>query len=127
MYSGYDFNEFIKNCSKKPTDTYVLKGAMATAKTDFNLRTQAQVLEFIGNNGLENPYLLNVKQWENNPDPKTEIKVDAYGFYSGEKHGYIAFFFQPTTGKWIIKSFKNNLLPDRRNPVFRDVLNKLKK
>ena len=125
--AAYVFDEFIKSCSKKPPNTDILRGAVATAITDFNLKTQAQILEFIGNDGLENPYLLNVKQWENNPDPKIEIKGDAYGFYSGEKHGYIAIFFQPATGKWIIKSFKNNLLPDTRNPVFRDVLSKLRK
>lgn len=125
--AAYDFDEFIKNCSKKPSNIYILRDAVGTAKTDFNLKTQAQILEFIGNDGLENPYLLNVKQWEKNPDPKIEIKVDAYGFYSGEKHGYIAFFFQPATEKWVIKSFKNNLLPDTRNPVFRDALSKLRK
>lgn len=127
MSSAYDFDEFIRSCSKKPPNIYILRGAVATAKTDFNLNTQTKILEFIGNDGLENHYLLNVKQWENNPNPKIEIKVDAYGFYSGEKYGYIAFFFQPATGKWVIKSFKNNLLPDTRNPVFRDVLSKLRK
>jgi hypothetical protein len=104
--AAYDFDEFIKSCSKKPPNTYILRPAVVTAKTDFNLKTQVQVLEFIGNDGLENPYLLNVKQWENNPDPKIEIKVDAYGFYSGEQHGYIAFFFNQLQGNGLLNRLR---------------------
>lgn len=98
---------------------------METAKSDFNLSTQEGVLSFIGNGGLESPCAINTKQWENNPDPNNPIMVDAYDFYSGSIYGYIAFFYQPTTKKWIIKSFKKNSEPDTRNLAFKEALMKL--
>ena len=50
--------------------------------------------------------------------------VDEYEFHTGKKLGYLAFFFQPVTGLWNIKSFKLNQQPDTRNFAF-DVLKKL--
>ncbi len=103
----------------------VLKSAMETAKSDFNLNTQKGVLEFIGNRGLESPCFINSKKWEKNPKPNHPIMVDAYNFYSGFIYGYIAFFYQPVTKKWIIKSFKKNSKPDIRNLAFKEALIKL--
>ena len=102
------------------------QNAMATAESDFNINTQEGVLGFIGNGGLESPCFINTKQWENNPDSKNLIMVDAYDFYSGSIYGYIAFFYQPTTKKWIIKSFKKNSEPDTRNLAFKEALTKFK-
>ena len=48
--------------------------------------------------------------------------ADAYNFYSGSIYGDIAFFYQPITKKWIIKSFKKNKNPDMRNWVFQKAL-----
>ncbi len=42
-----------------------------------------------------------------------QVMVDAYGFFSGEKWGYIAFYKSPFKEKWLIKSLKPN---DRPNP-----------
>jgi len=36
------------------------------------------------------------------------IYVDAYSFFSGSDFGYLAFYYQPLTNRWIIKSFKRN-------------------
>lgn len=88
---------------------------MATARTDFNLLTQAAVCAFVANGGLNTPTFINSEVWVNNPDPAVRIDVDAYSFYSGTTFGYIAFLFQPKTSKWMIKSFKKNDRPDPRN------------
>ena len=98
---------------------------MQTARSDFNLNTQRQVFEFIGNIGIEKPRFINSKPWENNNDNTVEIMVDAYAFYTGMIYGYIAFFHQPKTNKWVIKSFKKNQEPDTRNLVFGEALNQL--
>ncbi len=50
----------------------------------------------------------------------TLIMVDAWGFYTGPAHGYIAYFFRSDTKKWIIKSFKKNTNPDMRNLAFKN-------
>lgn len=126
MQPTYDLNEFLKSCLEGNPAPFILRGALMTARADFNLKTQTQVLDFIGNNGLEKPCLINVKPWENNPNLAQPIMVDAYGFYSGMRYGYIAFFHSPVR-KWIIKSFKNNNQPDPRNFALRDALNNLQK
>lgn len=113
MEPHYDFEDFKAAC-KREHNVVVLKDALAGALTDFNLRTQSAVKQFIANNGLERPQLENSVKWRNNPDPTNPIMVDSYGFYSGPDHGYVAFFFQPKTQKWNIKSLKKNYKPDQR-------------
>lgn len=127
MEPTYRLNDLVTDCAIGILKVYISRSAMETAKSDFNLNTQEEVLGFIGNEGLESPCLINTKQWENNPDRKNPIMVDAYDFYSGSTYGYIAFFYQPTTKKWIIKSFKKNSEPDTRNLVFKEALIKLQK
>ena len=87
----YDLNDFIHNCGEGTSKVFVTQGAIVTARTDFNLNTQASVLEFIANGGLEKPTFINKKAWENNPDKSVVIMVDAYTFFSGLIYGYIAF------------------------------------
>jgi hypothetical protein len=122
----YQLNNLISDCINGTSKASVIKGALETARSDFNLHTQAQILGFIGNGGLESPNFINYKPWQNNPTPKEQIMVDAYAFYSGSVYGYLAFFFQPTTEKWIIKSFKKNAVPDPRHFQFRTALIKFK-
>ena len=88
----------------------VLKDATA----GFNLRTTKAVLDFVANDGLENREFVNSKKWENNPDKNNPIIVDAYEFTTISRRGYIAFFKNATTQKWIIKSLH---LSDQRNPA----------
>jgi hypothetical protein len=71
----------------------------------FNLRTTEQILSFIQNNGLENKIHYNTGLWKNNPDKKNPVMVDSYEFESGNKKGYIAFFYNKKSNKWNIKSF----------------------
>jgi hypothetical protein len=121
----YDFNDFIHDCGEGISKVFVTQGAMVTARTDFNLNTQASVLEFITNGGLEKLTFINKKAWENNPDKTIVIMVDAYAFFSGLIYGYIAFSYITKTKKWMIKSFKKQEAPDPRNLVFLGALNKL--
>lgn len=125
MEPTYQLSDLINDCAVGVLKVSVLKNAMETAKSDFNFYTQEGVVGFIGHGGLEAPCLINTKLWENNPNPKNLIMVDAYHFYSGSIYGYIAFFYQPTTKKWIIKSFKKNSEPDTRNLTFKEALTKL--
>lgn len=121
----HNMDDFLKACAEGTQKVFVHKGAMETAKSDFNLMTQERVLQFVGDDGLEKPSFINSKPWENNPDPATPIQVDAWGFFSGLLHGYIAFFFQPKTKKWNIKSLKKNTDSDPRNLALKDGLKKL--
>ena len=81
---------------------------------DFNIKEMSQGIEFIQYDGLEDPTFIKIKPWVNNPEPQNEIMVYSWSFYSGPKYGYLAFFYQPKTSKWVIKSFKNNTNPDPR-------------
>ncbi len=117
----YKLEDFIAGCAEGTKKAFITKGAMETARSDLKLNTQDQVLQFIGNGGLEKPYFINSKAWENNPNPSSLIKADAWGFFSGLFHGYIAFFFQPANQKWNIKSFKKNEESDPRNLAFQDL------
>ena len=102
----YAFSEFMAACAAKKAQ--LSRGARQSASHDFSLATEADVLAFIVNGGLEKPVHENTALWENNPDPNNPIDIDSYEFCSGEKRGYIAFLFQPKTKMWLIKSFKLN-------------------
>lgn len=122
MQPQYNINDFITDCITGVSKVYASKNTLETARADFNLNTQGQVFEFIGNGGLESPSFISCRPWKNNPDPSNQIFVDAYGFYSGFIYGYIAFFYQLKMNKWIIKSFKKNIDLDPRNLAIKDAL-----
>jgi hypothetical protein len=110
MTAAYNLLDLIAAC-KTNGKVIVLKNALKCAQDDFQLNTQKAVLDFIFNDGLEKPQYINTKPWINNPAPDAQlnpIQVDAYSFYSGQKQGYFAFFFNTKTNKWLIKSFKPN-------------------
>ena len=88
----------------------------------FNLRTKSDLFNFISNNGLEDMQFVNTKNWENNPDKNNPVKVDAYEFRSMSVLGYIAFFYNDKTKKWIIKSFH---LSEHTNPAMMIALQKV--
>jgi hypothetical protein len=104
---------------------FVTKGALETARSDFGLYTEAKVLKFIGNDGIEKPKHLRTAIWENNPKPENVVWVDSYEFFSSADFGYLA-FFRALTGKWMIKSFKKNDQPDQRSFPFKEALAKFK-
>jgi len=107
------FAEFVADCDH-PKLVWVTKGALETARSDFRLLTQAEVIGFIAGGGLEHPVFINSVPWMNNPDLANPILVYAYSFES-RIFGYIA-IFQSRNGryKWIVKSFKENIHPDPR-------------
>jgi hypothetical protein len=101
---SYKFSDFKKACKNKE-NIFIFSDVYKFADMFFNLRTKEQILSFIRNNGLENKILYNTVPWKNNPDKKTPIMVDSYEFESGNKKGYIAFFYNKNSNKWTIKSF----------------------
>lgn len=97
------FKEFKNECKKK-TNVIIMKQAKRDAANIFNLTSSQKIVDFIGNDGLEDLFYLNKKLWENNPNPQNKILVYAFEFITGMKYGYIA-FFKNLEGKWLIKSF----------------------
>lgn len=112
--SYYNFEDFKKSCADDVENVIPLNPVLKDAMNHFNLSTKSNLLKFINNDGLENLNFINTKPWEKNPDPSNEIKIDAYEFRSLSKLGYIAFMYNETTRKWIIKSFH---LSTNRNPA----------
>lgn len=124
--ASYLLSDFVGACGEEPIKVFIFKGAMETAKSDFNLNTQEAVAKFVATGGLEKPQFVNTKPWENNPKPELPVMVDAYHFSSGRKFGYVAFMFQDKTQKWSIKSLKSQ--SDPRNLAFAtDALEEFKK
>lgn len=103
----YNFNDFKEACINGH-NVFVWKPALRGAQEVFNLKTEEDLLSFIGNDGLENLDFINTAPWKENPKPEHEIFIDAYGFKTLGIHGYIAFFYNNNTKKWNIKSFKLN-------------------
>jgi hypothetical protein len=77
MAAAYNLNDLIKACGEL-NQVVVLGKAEKSARDDFGLNTKKAVLDFIYNDGLENPHYINTKPWKQNPDPSF-ILIDAYG------------------------------------------------
>lgn len=110
MARAYLWGEFFSACCSEQSAAlvFVRGSAMETAERDFNLTTQADVIDFVANDGCETPTYIrteDLEKWSGGPPPP---QVDSYSFYSGPKFGYLAFFQNPNTGQWVIKSFKKN-------------------
>jgi hypothetical protein len=109
----YNLKDLVRDCGEADS-VIISRGALETARADFSLATADDIRTFISNGGLEQPKFIRKAPWENNKDKKVTIQVDSYEFFSGNRYGYLAFVKVPT-GKWLIKSLKNN---DRPNPKF---------
>ena len=97
--------EFILSCKNKPQMIKVIQRELHKSLRYFNLNTKKELLEFIGNGGLEDLTYVNTKPWKKNPDKDISvILVDAYKFRSGRKIGYIA-ILKGLPGNFVIKSF----------------------
>ncbi len=103
----YKFEDLKLACHEKGK-VILWNCAQSDASQYFNLRKLSNVLNFVANDGLEKLQHIDTRPLELplkppvNPNPN----VDAYQFYSGDLRGYMAFFFQPITKFWNIKSFK---------------------
>jgi hypothetical protein len=117
--TAYSLDEFIDCCGKNPTKVFPINNVVKDAQNIFHLNTKSELLDFIGNGGLEEIEYLNTKPWENNPDKKSLIYVDAYQFKTMNILGYIAFF--SNRGNWIIKSFHRS---NEYNPIMEIALRK---
>ena len=112
---AYSLDEFVKDCKHGKKRVFIWKCAVETASIDFNLNSETAVLEFIGNGGLEDPEHQNTNEWRDNPNKSMKIDIDTYRFKTGERKGYIAFFLQPQTNMWTVKSFKKDTQGSPRN------------
>ena len=102
--TAYNLDDFIKCCNNDPKNVEILYDAETNARMQFGLNTKADLLAFIGNEGLQDITYYNTEPWRNNPKKNKEILIDAYKFYSNRKHGYIA-FMKGVSGNYVIKSF----------------------
>jgi len=103
----YNLSDFLQACKRKH-NVIVWKSARDRAHSDFGIWGEEELLDFIGNNGLDNMILQNTRQWDKNPFDATTILIDAYEFECFHKFGYLAFMYVPITSKWNIKSFKES-------------------
>jgi hypothetical protein len=117
---AYDIADFISCCNNNPEKVYMIGNTLKDAQTVFRLYTKHDVLEFIGNDGLETINFINSKLWEKNPDPTVAIFVDAYEFMTGGILGYIA-FFKNKMENWVIKSFHQS---NENSGIMADALRK---
>jgi hypothetical protein len=108
MPPTYPFEEFVLGCAEGRAAVW--DPAKQDARSFLGLMTETEIIAFVGNNGLRDP------QFQDPPQPLESVPhvmVDAYGFFSGDKWAYIAFYKSPFKEKWLIKSLKPN---DRPNP-----------
>jgi len=120
--TAYDIEDFIQCCMNNPKSITVLHDAKSNAREQFGLNTEADLLAFIGNNGLQSLVYQNTEPWRFNPRKDKEILIDAYKFYSNNKLGYIA-IMKGVSGNYVIKSFHL----DRNKLTLKDIVNDSKK
>jgi len=119
-----ELEEFLQACAEQAI--YIETTPLEDAARDFNLYTAEDVMAFIVNLGLselteKNCYPLEKPRWRP-PPPPPDISVYAYNFWASKKgvrKSYLAFYRNPVTTFWTLKSFKMDPPPDGNFP-FRD-------
>lgn len=109
----YSFDEFKRCCIENPMNVIPWRPAERDADKIFGLKTRSELLNFIGNDGLEELTFYNKSMYYDKLGNPLDIFIDEYEFKSGSKLGYIAFMYNKKIGQWFIKSFhrsKNSLL-----------------
>ena len=101
---AYCLADFILCCINDQKNVMIFKDAERDAQIQFGLNTKAELLGFIGNQGLQDLMYWNTELWRLNPRNGKDIFIDAYKFRSNQKTGYIA-FMKGFTCKYAIKSF----------------------
>lgn len=101
----YTFSDFKRCCIENPADVVPWKPALDDADKIFGLKTKSELLNFIGNDGLEELTFYNKSMYYDKLGKPLNIFIDEYEFISGSKLGYIAFMHNKKIGKWAIKSF----------------------
>lgn len=103
--------DIIQACADQVID--IEPDPLTDAASDFNLFTAEAIMDFIvnlGEAGLieKNCLPLERPRWKA-PPPPPEISVYAYNFWASRKNtrkSYLAFFRNPITDLWTLKSFK---------------------
>lgn len=111
----YQINDFISSCSDQ--SKVIVKGkALKGAKESLNLLTSKEILDFLYYTKLEfkieNSCLLEKHNFD------TNVMMDSYGFEYQGILMYMAFYKNPMTNCWILKSFKLN---DKANRLFSSI------
>lgn len=104
----FDLADFLTACATGTKAVVVLGDAEKDAEMIFGIVTRKDVLAFIANGGLKELRFLNTSPYFKE-DGRGLKKVDAYDFYTGNIHGYISFGFNPSSSRWILKSFHRQL------------------
>ena len=116
------FDAFKKDCRENPDDVTVTPKAAKDARDIFKLHTVEDLLDFIGNDGLDNVTHFNTTVWRKNPDPDKVNNPQYVHDYTCRTNGkpyyiaiiYLHIFFGNTADNWKIKSFhldENAFLP----------------
>ena len=120
--TAYHLEDFIQCCKDKPETVSVFYDAELNAREQFGLNTKADLLAFIGNDGLQDLAYWNTEPWRYNRKKDKEILIDAYKFRSNRKLGYIA-FMKGVSGNYVIKSFHL----DNEKLTLKDIINNSEK
>jgi len=121
--------DLIKTCKEVPESVMIRKKAIFCengASEYFGLNTRSEIKMRIGEGMLENPVHQNTKELDTWNGSGPAPLVDAYGFHSGKKYGYIAYYINQKN-KWEIKSLKkNDRQDDPQCPLTQSLEDKLK-
>jgi len=98
-------NKFIAACNGTPAPVFIWKKAKDDARRLLKLLTDQEILDFIGNGGLECVQALHKPPFKDKQGNNTGITINAYKFSSNLVQMYLAFFYSPGASKWNLKSF----------------------
>lgn len=119
MPPAYRIAEFVQACQEGAI--LIWKEPQENASNDFSLYTSVALMEFIGNNGLEDLCFDRCRALDIWKPPPPAPMVDSYTFSTGRAKGYLAFFKSPVTGIWNLKSFKRDSRSTGLNLPFKDL------
>ena len=109
-------------CQDSPKHVFVWKPAVADAERLLKLVGDKQIIDFIGNGGLENPTVVNKPPFLDRNGNDLGMTIHAYKFASNLIQMYIAFFYNEKQVKWNLKSFHE---PNDPRPTLGDKLQEL--
>ena len=77
--AAYNLGDFIQCCRNNRKRVFVHNDARLNAREQFGIYTDAELLEFIGNQGLEDLTYINTEPWRLNPRKDKEILMKNLG------------------------------------------------
>lgn len=98
----YDFSHFIEECNdEKRVRLFDHTAIMRNAREQFNILTFDDLLNFIGNGGLEELQYKETQEFHKIPG----TYIDNYTFKTNGVRGYLSLYYQSSTNSWTVKSF----------------------